>query len=108
MPNLQPPTSFDTLVDHIITNPEVHRIKKEIMSTSTSSQQSATRQFKINLIKDTKVNIPYCPSVLETLKFSFSKWLAFVIIAYFVFYKLMEKLAKDGALLTKVKDEIVK
>jgi hypothetical protein len=44
---------------------------------------------------------------LETLKFAFLKWLAFVIIAYFVFYKLMEKLVKDGALATKVKDELV-
>ena len=52
------------------------------------------------------MNIPYFPSVLETLKFAFSTWLAFAMIAYFVFYKLMGKLCKDGALVVKVKDEV--
>ncbi len=53
------------------------------------------------------MNIPYFPSVLETLKFAFSTWLAFAMIAYFVFYKLMGKLCKDGVLVVKVKDEVV-
>ena len=107
MPDIKPPASFDSLMDHIVSNHEVHRLNHEVMTTSVVSQAFPIRQFKIKLIKDTKVNIPYYPPVLETLKFAFSRWLAFVIIAYFVFYKLMGKLAKDGALVTKVKDEIV-
>ncbi len=104
LPELKPPTSFDALMDHVVTSHEVHRLNHEIVTQSAISQQSATRQFKLKLIKDTKVNIPYYPSVLETLKFAFSRWLAFVIIAYFVFYQLLGMLCKDGALVVKVKD----
>ena len=52
--------------------------------------------------------MPYYPSILETFKFAFLRWAAFVIIAGFVFSTIVNRLAKEGALEVKIRDEKVK
>ena len=79
-------TNTDTLVSHLTSN------------IITSSSNSNPRTIMISLNKRTLMLVEYYPSVLETFKFKWSRFLAFAIVFYYLLSTLQKVLLKEGLL----------
>ncbi len=58
----------------------------------------ASRTITLNLLKDSKVVMPYYPSILETFKLKFSSYFGMLLLSYLIFKQLLLLLIKDEAL----------
>ena len=57
-------------------------------------------------MKDRNIILPYYPSLLETLKFKFSQYIGFVMVAYLVFRTLLVVFIRNEAIECAVVDEV--
>ena len=100
--NLKVPTSFAEISStNIASN---YSIETNAIEKSLKGLQ-ADRTVTIELLKDREQILAYYPSLLETLKFKFSRYIGFVMVAYLVFRGFMVILIKNEALECSVEDE---
>ena len=64
-----------------------------------------TRTITLNFVKQQSILVKYYPSLLETLKFKYSTYLAFAIIFYYIFHSLFSLYLKEGLLDCQVATE---
>jgi hypothetical protein len=62
----------------------------------------------ITLNKVKKTFVSYYPSILETLKFKYSAYLAIAIIAYYIFSSIFKLFIKEGMLESQTITEKIK
>lgn len=94
-PNLVGGQTFSTLANELI-------LENLVLDSSFTSQlitdqsvtQGSTRSITLEAAKDSKVVVNYYPSILETFKFKYSRYVAFFLIALAVFGGLFKMFIK--------------
>ena len=90
-------SDFSSLTAFAFTNGDVLQpaLSKQVVTSTTNS---ASRQVSVVLNKDTRMVVEYYPSIFETCKFKWSRYLAFAIIFYYILSTLFKLFMKEGML----------
>ena len=76
--------------------------------TDPSLTLGATRTISLKAVKQRKVVVNYYPSLLETLKFKYARFIAFALIAFAVFGGTYRMYVREGLLDCQAKTEQIR
>lgn len=93
-------TSFDfnSLLSYAHTHQDALCPLLSTQKFAPSDTNPTTRSIKTYLNKRTIMLVDYYPSILETCKFNWARYLAFAIIFYYLLSTLLKLLLKEGLL----------
>ena len=99
-PNLVGGFTFQTLANELTTSALLldSSFQGQFLTDIRTSALTGSRILGLTYEKEGSVVVSYYPSILENFKFKYATYVAFVIIAYFVFYELFRWYVKEGLL----------